>query len=71
MLLTFATSLPKDATTALRKAGFRYSRVMQHWEGLARFDDASTLAKAHGGTARQVGGAVSVEPAMEDKEAAA
>ena len=56
LLLTFAAPLPKEATTALRKAGFRYSKVMQHWEGLARLDDASALAKAHGGTARQVGG---------------
>ena len=54
-LLTFTALLPKEATTALRKAGFRYSRVMQHWEGLARPDDADALAKAHGGTARQVG----------------
>ena len=56
VLLTFAAPLSKDATTALRKAGFRYSKVMQHWEGLARPDDADALAKAHGGTARQVGG---------------
>ena len=56
VLLTFAAPLSKDATTALRKAGFRYSRVMQHWEGLARPDDADALAKAYGGTARQVGG---------------
>jgi hypothetical protein len=55
LLLTFPAPLAKDATTALRKAGFRYSKVMQHWEGLARFDEANTLAKAHGGTARQVG----------------
>ena len=56
VLLTFAAPLPKEATTALRKAGFRYSKVMQHWEGLARFADAETLAGQHGGTARQVGG---------------
>ena len=56
VLLTFAAPLPKDATTALRKAGFRYSKVMQHWEGLARPGDADALAKAHGGTARQVSG---------------
>ena len=56
VLLLFAAPLPKDATAALRKAGFRFSRVMQHWEGLARFDEASTLAKAHGGAARRVGG---------------
>ena len=28
---------------------------MQHWEGLSRFDEAMTLAKAHGGTAHHVG----------------
>ena len=55
LLLTFTTPLPKEATTVLRKAGFRFSRVMQHWEGLARFDEASTLAEAHGGTAQHVG----------------
>ena len=36
VLLTFTAVLAKDATTALRRAGFRYSRVMQHWEGLRR-----------------------------------
>ncbi len=55
MLLTFTVALDKDVTTTLRKAGFRYSRVMQHWEGLARFDEATALAKAHGGTAHHVG----------------
>ena len=55
VLLTFTVALDKDVTTTLRKAGFRYSRVMQHWEGLSRFDEATTLAKAHGGTAHRVG----------------
>ena len=55
VLLTFTVALNKDVTTTLRKAGFRYSRVMQHWEGLARLDDATALAKAHGGIAHQVG----------------
>ncbi len=57
LLLVFTTPLAKDATTALRKAGFRYSRVMQHWEGLSRFDEASALAGLHGGTARRVANA--------------
>ena len=55
VLLTFAAPLAKDATTELRRAGFRFSRVLQHWEGLARHDEAAALAKAHGGTARRVG----------------
>ena len=71
VLLTFTAPLPKDATTALRKAGFRYSKVMQHWEGLARSDDADALAKAHGGTARRVGGTASGSTAAEAGEAAA
>ncbi len=54
MLLSFTTALSKDATTALRKASFRYSKVMQHWEGLAKPDDAGALAKELGGTARRV-----------------
>lgn len=57
VLLVFTTPLAKDATTALRKAGFRYSRVMQHWEGLSRFDEANALAGLHGGTARRVANA--------------
>ncbi len=64
LVLTFGVSLAKDAVATLRKAGFRYSRVMQHWEGLARFEDASTLAAAHGGTARRVATAVSAVPSV-------
>ncbi len=68
VLLTFSAALAKDATAALRAAGFRYSKVMQHWEGLARFEDADTLAKAHGGTARRLN-ATLVPPAAEAEEA--
>jgi hypothetical protein len=71
MLLRFTAPLPRDVTTTLRKAGFRYSKVMQHWEGLARFDDASTLAKAHGGTASRVGNKVGLPGGTETAEAAA
>jgi hypothetical protein len=56
LLLTFPAPLAKDATNALRQAGFRFSKVMQHWEGIAHFDEAATLATAHGGTVRRVGG---------------
>ena len=70
VLLTFAAPLAKDATVALRKAGFRYSKVMQHWEGLARFDEASTLAKAHGGSARQLGGTAGLAGGSKAAEAA-
>jgi hypothetical protein len=56
VLLTFTAALAKDVTIVLRKAGFRYSQVLQHWEGLARFDEAESLAQPYGGTARRVSG---------------
>ena len=43
---------------------------MQHWEGLARFDEANTLAKAHGGTARQVGSTAGLAGGSKTAEAA-
>lgn len=70
IVLTFPGPLAKDATTALRRAGFRFSKVMQHWEGLARYDDAVTLAKPHGGTARRVGGTTGPAGGTETAEAA-
>jgi hypothetical protein len=54
VVLTFPAPLAKDATAVLRQAGFRFSRIMQHWEGLARFEDADSLARTHGGIARRV-----------------
>jgi hypothetical protein len=54
LVLTFPNPLAKDATAPLRTAGFRFNKVLQHWEGLARFADAEPLAASHGGTARRV-----------------
>jgi hypothetical protein len=54
VLLTFPGPLARDVTSVLRQAGFRFSKVMQHWEGLARFDEAEALATEHGGVARRV-----------------
>jgi len=54
IVLTFPAALAKDATAPLRAAGFRFNKVLQHWEGLARFDEAQQLAGAHGGTARRI-----------------
>src|SRR4051795_5266558 len=52
--IPFPAPLGREAATALRAAGFRFSRVLQHWEGLARFADADALARTHGGAARCV-----------------
>jgi hypothetical protein len=54
IILTFPAVLDRAATTTLRQAGFRFSKIMQHWEGLARFAEAEKLAKTHGGTARRI-----------------
>ncbi len=54
IVLAFPAALAKDATTPLQAAGFRFDKVLQHWEGLARYTEAQTLAKAHGGSARRV-----------------
>ena len=69
VVLTFPAPLAREATTALRQAGFRFSKVMQHWEGLARFAEAEALAKAHGGTVRHV--APAVPPSRPEVAAAA
>jgi hypothetical protein len=60
VVLSFPAALAKDVTALLRQAGFRFSKVMQHWEGLARFAEAESLAEAHGGTARRVAATASV-----------
>ena len=54
VVLSFPNALPKDATAPLRAAGFRFNKVFQHWEGMARFDEAQQLATTHTGTARRV-----------------
>jgi hypothetical protein len=54
IVLTFPAVLDKEVTTTLRTAGFRFNKVLQHWEGIARFEEAKTLATTHGGSARQV-----------------
>lgn len=54
LLITFDCPPTRDSAACLRKAGFRFSHVMQHWEGLARPEEAEALAVAHGGRIRCV-----------------
>jgi len=56
IVLAFPAPLAKEATTALRQAGFRFSKVLRHWEGLALYETASQIAAEHGGAARRVDG---------------
>ena len=46
--------LPKDATAKLRAAGFRFSKVFQHWEGMATPDEAAAMGADNGGTVRRI-----------------
>lgn len=53
IILAFPAALPRDATAALRAAGFRFNKLLQHWEGRARLSDAEALARTHGGEVRR------------------
>lgn len=66
LVIALAGSQPAPVTTALRSAGFRWSKVMKHWEGLARYEDAKALADQHGGTVRRL-----TPPATDDAAAMA
>jgi hypothetical protein len=54
VVLSFPAALEKDATVLLREAGLRFNKVLQHWEGMARFEEAEKIAAVHGGTAKRV-----------------
>jgi hypothetical protein len=56
VIVTFPAPLPKEATDALRAAGFRFNKILRHWEGLAFYEAASRLAAEHGGAVRRVSG---------------
>jgi hypothetical protein len=53
IILAFPAALARDATTALRAAGFRFNKLLQHWEGRARLADAEALARTYGGEVRR------------------
>jgi hypothetical protein len=62
IILAFPTALAREATTALRAAGFRFNKLLQHWEGRARVADAEALARTHGGEIRRVAAAFPPTP---------
>lgn len=55
LILALDGAQPATVTARLRGLGFRWSRVPRHWEGLARYEDASRAAEELGGTLRRVG----------------
>jgi hypothetical protein len=70
IVLIFPAALDREVTTTLRAAGFRFNKVLQHWEGLARHADAEKLAMAHGGTLRRIAATSPPSPAPELQSAA-
>ena len=59
LILTLAGAQTALATARLRGLGFRWSKVLQHWEGLAVYDEARVAAEELGGTLRRVAPAAS------------
>jgi hypothetical protein len=68
IILAFPATLAREATTTLRAAGFRFNKLLQHWEGSARLADAEALATAHGGEVRRA--AFAFSPAVPAGQAA-
>jgi hypothetical protein len=54
IVLTFQSTPDKDAMARLRSSGFRYNKVLRHWEGVAGVADAEEFAHAHGGEVRRI-----------------
>ena len=69
IVLTFPGPLPKDATTKLRAAGFRFSKVLQHWEGMATPDDAEAFATAGNGIVRRINAPATPETGRQEHPA--
>lgn len=54
IVVIFPQLVPKPVAAALRAAGFRFNRILQHWEGLAPYDVAERIAKEQGGAVRRI-----------------
>ncbi len=71
LVIVLAGAQPATVTARLRGLGFRWSKVLQHWEGLASYAEAKAAADELGGTLRRVGPDVPVAPPGETGEPAA
>lgn len=54
LILLLHGAQPALAAARLRGLGFRWSKVLRHWEGLAVFDDAKAAADDLGGTLQRM-----------------
>lgn len=70
LILTLEGVQPVAVTTRLRQAGFRWSKVMRHWEGVVRPDEAQALADELGGTVQRFdAGPAEGQPAADTRTA--
>ena len=54
MVLTFPTSVSKETIAHLRANGFRFNKVLKHWEGIVNFEAAEKIATNHGGNLTRI-----------------
>jgi hypothetical protein len=54
LVFTLPTAATAPVQAQLRKAGFRWSKVMRHWEGHVRNEEAAALAAEYGGQVRRI-----------------
>jgi hypothetical protein len=54
VVLTFQEQPDKEAAANLRSTGFRFNRVLRHWEGMANFAEAEEVAAQYGGNVRRI-----------------
>ena len=54
LVLIAAQALPTAVTTRLRGLGFRWSKVLRHWEGVVLYDEAKALADELGASLNRV-----------------
>lgn len=65
IVLTFPTPPAREMASRLKEAGFRYNKILQHWEGVARFEDAEQIASSCAGVASRYGEASRPPPPSE------
>jgi hypothetical protein len=53
IVLTFPEQPSKELTTYLRTAGYRFNKILRHWEGVGEYEQAKDIAAAHNGLARK------------------
>lgn len=55
LVLTLSSAATAPVQAQLRKIGFRWSKVLRHWEGLVVFAEAEEVAVSQGCVVRRVG----------------